>query len=585
MTQHDESAFELLVWRHGPMILGVCRRVLRDEHQAEDAFQATLLALARKAASIGKRESVGSWLYKVAYRVALRARDGALRRGRHERQVPDLPPVADPHSPTNPAWAELRPLLDEELNRLSEKYRAPVVLCYLEGLTNEEAARQLGCPVGTVKTRLAYARRLLCNQLTRRGLTLGAGWLAAELWPPVAAAALPAALVGATVRMAVLSAMGTMTAAGAASAQVVSLTEGVLRAMMVMKMKQTIMGLLIGLALVGVGTASYQALAGEPAIQERAARDVPPAKASPAEIRVSQIKKQISELSADLRKAEEAAAREKALSPRQTPVAVIFGDVPITRDELADHLLSRMTAKQLETYVNRRILEHACKKEGITVTQAEVDDFLKTSLEKMSLNEDAFRAQLRDRHTTLQGWKEDVIHPQLLLQKLTATARVQEKEIRNAYEARYGEKAECQVILIPRDQHKAGERAASRLRTGETTFEQEAKRWPQSGISQPIVIARHATGSAAMETAALALRPGDVSKAIEVPNNFIILKCLRRIPADTATRFEDVRDTLKGDIQERNRAQDTTKIFQDLKAKARAKLWWVPAEEKGERRR
>src|SRR5207244_1550893 len=117
------------------------------------------LVLARKAAGIGKRQSLASWLYKVAYRVALRARDGALRRARREKPVPALQAVADPHAAI-PAPDELRPVLDEELSRLPEKYRAPVVLCYLEGWTNEEAAGRLRCPVGTLKTRLARARRL-----------------------------------------------------------------------------------------------------------------------------------------------------------------------------------------------------------------------------------------------------------------------------------------------------------------------------------------------------------------------------------------------------------------------------------------
>src|SRR4051812_6368754 len=167
VSQRDESAFELLVWRHGAMVHGLCRRLLRDGHDAEDAFQATLLVLARKASSIGKHESLGSWLYKVAYRVALRARDVALRRARHERQVEAMPDLGDPHAPADSGWAELRPVLDEELARLAEKHRAPVVLCYLQGLSNEEAARQLACPVGTLKTRLAQARRLLGAQLTR----------------------------------------------------------------------------------------------------------------------------------------------------------------------------------------------------------------------------------------------------------------------------------------------------------------------------------------------------------------------------------------------------------------------------------
>src|SRR5262249_48128930 len=155
-----------LVRRHGPLVLGVCRRVLRDRHAAEDAFQATFLILLRRARSLDRRGSVASWLYTVAYHVALRARADAARRPPPARPVPQ-PPEA--------GWADLQPVLDEELGRLPDSYRAVVVLCYLEGKTNVEAARLLGWPVGTVKGRLARARDLLRARLTRRGITLSAG--------------------------------------------------------------------------------------------------------------------------------------------------------------------------------------------------------------------------------------------------------------------------------------------------------------------------------------------------------------------------------------------------------------------------
>src|SRR6266545_958150 len=168
----EEAAFEALVRRHGPMVLGVCRRVLRDGHATEDAFQATFLVLLRRAGGLDRRCSLAGWLYTVAYHVALRARADAARRRRKEAAV--LPPI-----PTEPqpdlAWRELQPVLDEELDRLPEHWRAPVVLCYLEGRTNEEAGRLLGWPVGTVKSRLARARDLLRTRLARRGITLSVG--------------------------------------------------------------------------------------------------------------------------------------------------------------------------------------------------------------------------------------------------------------------------------------------------------------------------------------------------------------------------------------------------------------------------
>jgi RNA polymerase sigma-70 factor (ECF subfamily) len=175
LSQRDEAAFELLVWRHGPMVLGVCRRVLQDAHDAEDAFQATFLTLARKGDSIGRRESLGGWLYTVAQRIALRARARQARRTSRERP---LPPFMVEEAACDPsemlAWRELRPLLDAEVARLPEKYRDAFVLCYIEGKTNEEAAEQLGCPKGTILSRLSRARERLRKRLSSRGVLLAA---------------------------------------------------------------------------------------------------------------------------------------------------------------------------------------------------------------------------------------------------------------------------------------------------------------------------------------------------------------------------------------------------------------------------
>ncbi len=245
LNRGEEEAFAALVRRHGPMVLGVCRRVLRDAHAAEDAFQATFLVLVRKARTLDRRGSVAGWLYAVAYHVALKARAEAARRRRRERQAPA------PHEASAPPeiWADLQPVLDEELNRLPEAYRAAVVLCYLQGKTNSEAARLLGWPVGTVKGRLARARAILRARLTRRGVTLAAAA------PTVA---LPGALVHATVRAAV-PAPGTV---AAASTSVVALAEGAMQTMCVPKFKLTAALLLVaGLVTLAVGTGTREALA------------------------------------------------------------------------------------------------------------------------------------------------------------------------------------------------------------------------------------------------------------------------------------------------------------------------------------
>src|SRR5262249_51181418 len=157
------AAFAALLRRHGPMVLGVCRRLVSNASDAEDAFQATFLVLARKAASVVPRELVGNWLYGVAYRTALKAEALSARRRAVERQVEAVP---DPPTSPEQVGRDLRPLLDRELERLPAKYRVPVVLCDLEGRTRREVAGQLGIPEGTLSSRLAAARKLLAGRLS-----------------------------------------------------------------------------------------------------------------------------------------------------------------------------------------------------------------------------------------------------------------------------------------------------------------------------------------------------------------------------------------------------------------------------------
>jgi RNA polymerase sigma factor (sigma-70 family) len=168
----DHSAFAALVRRHGPMVFGVCRRVLRDPNDAEEAFQVTFMVLVRKAGGLRQPGRLANWLYGVANRVARKARVSAARRGRHERAAAG----PDQSVPSDPLDADVRAVLDEEMVALPAKYRAPLVLCYLEGLTNEAAAERLGWPPGSMSYRLARGRELLRKRLVRRGV-----WLA--LWP------------------------------------------------------------------------------------------------------------------------------------------------------------------------------------------------------------------------------------------------------------------------------------------------------------------------------------------------------------------------------------------------------------------
>jgi RNA polymerase sigma factor (sigma-70 family) len=243
-----EAAFRALVDRHGPMVLRVCRSVLHDEHDAEDAFQVTFLVLARKAGSIRKQKSIGSWLHGVAHRVALKARTAARRRRAHESRAAEVVAMS---GETAGDALDLSPVLHEEIARLPAKYRAPIVLCYLEGMTQDQAARELDWPVGTVRGRIARARDLLRTRLTRRGLALSAGIAAVDSLGETASAAIPAALREATIQAVLGSA-----AAGALSRTATLLLQAVLKKMAVTRFIQWAAPLLL-IALVASGAVVF----------------------------------------------------------------------------------------------------------------------------------------------------------------------------------------------------------------------------------------------------------------------------------------------------------------------------------------
>jgi RNA polymerase sigma factor (sigma-70 family) len=268
----DAEAFAVLLARHGPMVLRVCRRVLPNAHDAEDALQATFLVLARKAGCLRRQESVGSWLYGVAYRVALNARAAAARRAAHEARAPLPAAVRDPLSEVS--LREAQALLDEELARLPERYRAPLVLCCLEGLARDEAARQLGWSAGTLKSRLERGRALLRARLARRGLALPAAFAAAFMGHTLVRGELPAALTRNTLQ----SVLG-----GVKSEEARALAGGVLHAMSAARLKAGA-ALLLAAALltVGVGLLAVPAMPPErPGSQPPAAARAPEPKEMP----------------------------------------------------------------------------------------------------------------------------------------------------------------------------------------------------------------------------------------------------------------------------------------------------------------
>jgi RNA polymerase sigma factor (sigma-70 family) len=236
VTRRDDAAFEALLRRHGPMVLAVCRRVLRSTHDAEDAFQATFLVLVRKASTIRERDVVGSWLYGVAYRTAQKARTMNARRRSKEQQAA---------TQLRRAEAPLAFDLDDELSALPEKYRVPVVLCQLEGRSRKEVARQLNIAEGTLSSRLATARKTLAEQLRRHG------------WTCAPAAGLPPSLLASTTQAASLLLAGRVHA-GVVSPHVLALTEGVIKIMFLKPLKMKALALvLVVLGTLGVGTTVF----------------------------------------------------------------------------------------------------------------------------------------------------------------------------------------------------------------------------------------------------------------------------------------------------------------------------------------
>jgi RNA polymerase sigma factor (sigma-70 family) len=253
-AQRDEAAFAALVRRHGPMVLNVCRSVLHHEQDAEDAFQATFFVLARKADSLRQPEAVAGWLCEVAYHVAVKAQADAARRRAQERRATPMPP-ADPT--LDMTLRDLRRVLHEELRRLPDKYRLPLVLCYLEGRSQEQAAGQLGWTRGMLRGRLDRGREHLRRRLAVRGVALAALLCATAAAPRAVAEA----LADSVVRAAVLSAVDGA-ATGVVSARAAALAEGVTRAMFTSKVKvATAVLLAVSLVALGVGLLAQQALA------------------------------------------------------------------------------------------------------------------------------------------------------------------------------------------------------------------------------------------------------------------------------------------------------------------------------------
>jgi RNA polymerase sigma factor (sigma-70 family) len=283
-AQRDERAFATLFRRHGPMVLRVCRRVLPHGPDAEDVFQATFLVFARKAATLRWHESAAGWLHEVAYRLSRKAKTAAARRWAHETRAATRPAEHDPLAEVS--LREARAVLDDELNRLAERYRAPLVLCYLEGATRDEAAQQLGWSVSTLKRRLERGRELLRVRLERRGLGLAAV-LAAVALATKTSGAVPPTLGASTLKAALLVAAGQTPAAGVVTPLAASLATGVWQTARAARLK--VAAVLLTLAVLGGGTAAFQTSDVEAPANARlddggADRQSPPARPQPMRV-------------------------------------------------------------------------------------------------------------------------------------------------------------------------------------------------------------------------------------------------------------------------------------------------------------
>jgi RNA polymerase sigma factor (sigma-70 family) len=276
VRERDEVAFAVLVKRYGPMVLGVCRRVLAHTEEAEDAFQATFLVLVRRAASITQPELLGNWLYGVAYRIARKARAQTARRAQQERPAPAMT-MTDPLMET--AWRELHATLDEELQQLPPKYRAPLVLCYLEGLSNKEAARRLGWPIGSISYRLARGRELLRGRLQSRHPNVPPALMAAlPIWGAAPAADLLARLEGLVLKLR-SAGSDAEAAAGTISPTVAAMAAGAIQAMTAERQKRTALVVVVLTLLLPALVAAWLAVA--PAFASLMSPPPPPASCHP----------------------------------------------------------------------------------------------------------------------------------------------------------------------------------------------------------------------------------------------------------------------------------------------------------------
>jgi RNA polymerase sigma factor (sigma-70 family) len=277
-TECADGAFAEVLRRHGPMVMGVCRRVLGDYHESEDAFQATFIVLIRKRHSLLLRKSLGAWLHGVALRVAMKAKLMSPRRKAESAILNEDPLTQELDHSQRLAWSEIGQILDDEIQRLPVKLRAAFVLCELEGRTHKEAAKELGIPPGTISSRAALAKEGLRNNLTRRGVTITSAGLTAALTAQASASFLTSTQIGAAQYVAKLVLAGKAATAASAGAFALALADAVGRKTVVLK--SLALCVAFGVVLVGVAAAITFRTPSIPANAPPVARFIDPLMAS-----------------------------------------------------------------------------------------------------------------------------------------------------------------------------------------------------------------------------------------------------------------------------------------------------------------
>ena len=542
----DQPAFAELVRRHGPAVLGVCRRMLGPTPEAEDALQATFLVLVRRARTTDWRESLGPWLYGVALRVARKARAVRAKRQVHEAQVPTM--TDSPSRPAEPDDAAA--VVDEELAALPARLRLPLVLCEIQGRTRRDAAHELGLAEGTLSSRLARGRKMLRARLARRGLAPGI--LGAVV-------AVPAPLAAATVQNATHLISH---AAGAVPAGVLALTEGVMKTMLT---KWKLVAVLISTCIGLTGASAWhESPAQDVPVTDQPARTVPVAKAPPGN--------PVPEKAPDVPKPAE-------------PVATIFGDVPVSREAFADHLIRRHGKKELELFVNKQIIARAFAQKGWVLKADDIQAELDNDCKALGITRERFVKDVLPKYNkTLEEWAEDVITPRLMLGQLYKAKMpgATEAELRQAFDAKYGEKVECRIITWTKDQGNEARNAYPKIRENEAEFaacarKQSAPNLAASGGRFKPIPRTETTYKAdtdpTTQAAIAKLQPGEVSPLLTVTREgaegFMVIKCDRVIPADPSKSFDKEKAMLLADVLNAKLNSEMPKLFKELKQEAK----------------